>query len=95
MYVCVSFIEQVDSHYCPNCLENLPSLSPEAALKKNRCMLYECLLMFVCISCVHRLGGPWGRLGGSCQAGPGRARLGLEIDLVKQAGPENQQAGLN
>uniref|UniRef100_A0A2K5P5E5 Dynactin subunit 4 n=2 Tax=Cercopithecinae TaxID=9528 RepID=A0A2K5P5E5_CERAT len=35
---CVS--HEVDSHYCPSCLENMPSA--EAKLKKNR--LVECIL---------------------------------------------------
>lgn len=39
---CVS--HEVDSHYCPNCLENMPSA--EARLKKNRCA--NC---FDCPSC--------------------------------------------
>ena len=49
----VSGFIEVDSHYCPNCLEHLPSLSPEAALKKNRYTLCKCLITFVCIvNCV-------------------------------------------
>ena len=43
---CVS--HEVDSHYCPNCLENMPSA--EARLKKNRCA--NC---FDCPSCGHTL----------------------------------------
>ena len=43
---CVS--HEVDSHYCPNCLENMPSA--EARLKKNRCA--NC---FDCPSCAHTL----------------------------------------
>lgn len=43
---CVS--HEVDSHYCPNCLENMPSA--EARLKKNRCA--NC---FDCPSCEHTL----------------------------------------
>merc|ERR1712142_1214799 len=43
---CVS--HEVDSHYCPNCLENMPSA--EAKLKKNRCG--NC---FDCPSCQHTL----------------------------------------
>ncbi|XP_064633333.1 dynactin subunit 4-like isoform X3 [Lineus longissimus] len=39
---------EVDSHYCPNCLESLPSA--EAKLKKNRCG--NC---FDCPSCQHTL----------------------------------------
>ncbi|KAI8423941.1 hypothetical protein MSG28_002612 [Choristoneura fumiferana] len=41
-------IPQVDSHYCANCLENMPS--SEARLKKNRCS--SC---FDCPSCFHTL----------------------------------------
>ncbi|XP_066303938.1 dynactin subunit 4-like isoform X1 [Branchiostoma lanceolatum] len=43
---CVS--HEVDSHYCPNCMENMPSA--EAKLKKNRCA--NC---FDCPSCKHTL----------------------------------------
>ncbi|XP_071952009.1 dynactin subunit 4-like [Antedon mediterranea] len=43
---CVS--HEVDSHFCPNCLENMPSA--EAKLKKNRCA--NC---FDCPSCSHTL----------------------------------------
>uniref|UniRef100_A0A1A8ICQ9 Dynactin subunit 4 n=2 Tax=Nothobranchius TaxID=28779 RepID=A0A1A8ICQ9_NOTKU len=43
---CVS--HEVDSHYCPSCLENMPSA--EAKLKKNRCA--NC---FDCPSCMHTL----------------------------------------
>merc|ERR1711953_1218307 len=43
---CVS--HEVDSHYCPNCMENMPSA--EARLKKNRCA--NC---FDCPSCGHTL----------------------------------------
>ncbi|XP_077999058.1 dynactin subunit 4-like [Glandiceps talaboti] len=43
---CVS--HEVDSHYCPNCLENMPSA--EAKIKKNRCG--NC---FDCPSCRHTL----------------------------------------
>ena len=43
---CVS--HEVDSHYCPNCLENMPSA--EARLKKNRCA--NCL---DCPSCSNTL----------------------------------------
>lgn len=43
---CVS--HEVDSHFCPNCLEYMPS--PEAKLKKNRCA--NC---FDCPSCMHTL----------------------------------------
>merc|ERR1712142_282567 len=43
---CVS--HEVDSHYCPNCLENMPSA--EARLKKNRCA--NC---FDCPSCSNTL----------------------------------------
>ncbi|GLG98099.1 Dynactin subunit 4 [Gryllus bimaculatus] len=43
---CVS--HEVDSHYCANCLENLPSA--EARLKKQRCA--SC---FDCPSCLHTL----------------------------------------
>jgi len=43
---CVS--HEVDSHYCPNCMENMPSA--EARLKKNRCA--NC---FDCPSCSHTL----------------------------------------
>ncbi|XP_022100391.1 dynactin subunit 4-like [Acanthaster planci] len=43
---CVS--HEVDSHYCPNCLENMPSA--EARIKKNRCP--NCL---DCPSCKHTL----------------------------------------
>lgn len=43
---CVS--HEVDSHYCPNCLEYMPT--PEAKLKKNRCA--NC---FDCPSCTHTL----------------------------------------
>ncbi|XP_077863714.1 dynactin subunit 4-like [Saccoglossus kowalevskii] len=39
---------EVDSHYCPNCLENMPAA--EAKLKKNRCG--NC---FDCPSCRHTL----------------------------------------
>lgn len=39
---------QVDSHFCSNCLENIPS--SEAKLKKNRCA--SC---FDCPSCFHTL----------------------------------------
>ncbi|XP_013139115.1 PREDICTED: dynactin subunit 4 [Papilio polytes] len=39
---------EVDSHYCANCLENMPS--SEARLKKNRCS--SC---FECPSCFHTL----------------------------------------
>ncbi|OWR45255.1 hypothetical protein KGM_210246 [Danaus plexippus plexippus] len=39
---------EVDSHYCANCLENMPS--SEARLKKNRCS--SC---FACPSCFHTL----------------------------------------
>ena len=45
-YYCVS--HEVDSHYCPNCLENMPSA--EARLKKNRCA--NC---FDCPACGHTL----------------------------------------
>ena len=41
-------LHEVDSHYCPNCLENMPSA--EARLKKNRCA--NC---FDCPSCGHTL----------------------------------------
>uniref|UniRef100_A0A803K1X8 Dynactin subunit 4 n=1 Tax=Xenopus tropicalis TaxID=8364 RepID=A0A803K1X8_XENTR len=41
-------IFQVDSHYCPSCLENMPSA--EAKLKKNRCA--NC---FDCPCCMHTL----------------------------------------
>lgn len=41
-------IVQVDSHFCSNCLENIPSA--EAKLKKNRCN--KC---FDCPSCHHTL----------------------------------------
>ncbi|KAL8212081.1 UNVERIFIED_CONTAM: Dynactin subunit 4 [Gekko kuhli] len=40
--------QQVDSHYCPSCLENMPSA--EAKLKKNRCA--NC---FDCPCCMHTL----------------------------------------
>ena len=43
---CVS--HEVDSHYCPNCMENMPSA--EARLKKNRCA--NC---FDCPHCGHTL----------------------------------------
>uniref|UniRef100_A0AAZ3QI94 Dynactin subunit 4 n=1 Tax=Oncorhynchus tshawytscha TaxID=74940 RepID=A0AAZ3QI94_ONCTS len=43
---CVS--HEVDSHYCPSCLENMPSA--EAKLKKNRCA--NC---FDCPCCMHTL----------------------------------------
>lgn len=43
---CVS--HEVDSHYCPNCMENMPSA--EARLKKNRCA--NC---FDCPHCDHTL----------------------------------------
>ncbi|EPY88612.1 dynactin subunit 4 isoform 4 [Camelus ferus] len=43
---CVS--HEVDSHYCPSCLENMPSA--EAKLKKNRCA--NC---FDCPGCMHTL----------------------------------------
>ncbi|XP_042907808.1 dynactin subunit 4 [Parasteatoda tepidariorum] len=43
---CVS--HEVDSHYCQNCLEYMPS--PEARLKKNKCS--NC---FDCPSCMHTL----------------------------------------
>ncbi|XP_033110123.1 dynactin subunit 4-like [Anneissia japonica] len=43
---CVS--HEVDSHFCPNCLENMPSA--EAKIKKNRCA--NC---FDCPSCSHTL----------------------------------------
>ncbi len=43
---CVS--HEVDSHYCPNCLENMPSA--EARLKRNRCA--NC---FDCPVCGHTL----------------------------------------
>jgi len=43
---CVS--HEVDSHYCPNCMENMPSA--EARLKKNRCA--NC---FDCPHCNHTL----------------------------------------
>jgi len=43
---CVS--HEVDSHYCPNCMENMPSA--EARLKKNRCA--NC---FDCPHCSHTL----------------------------------------
>merc|ERR1719431_1440562 len=43
---CVS--HEVDSHYCPNCMENMPSA--EARLKKNRCA--NC---FDCPHCYHTL----------------------------------------
>lgn len=43
---CVS--HEVDSHYCPNCLEYMPS--PEARVKKHRCS--NC---FDCPSCMHTL----------------------------------------
>nr|KAF6479638.1 dynactin subunit 4 [Molossus molossus] len=43
---CVS--HEVDSHYCPSCLENMPSA--EAKLKKNRCT--NC---FDCPGCMHTL----------------------------------------
>ncbi|KAG8188563.1 hypothetical protein JTE90_007170 [Oedothorax gibbosus] len=43
---CVS--HEVDSHYCQNCLEYMPS--PEARLKKNKCA--NC---FNCPSCMHTL----------------------------------------
>lgn len=43
---CVS--HEVDTHYCPNCLENMPSA--EARLKKNLCA--NC---FDCPSCLHTL----------------------------------------
>ncbi|KAK2156680.1 hypothetical protein LSH36_207g01010 [Paralvinella palmiformis] len=43
---CVS--QEVDSYYCSNCLENMPS--PDAKLKKNRCA--NC---FDCPSCGHSL----------------------------------------
>ena len=39
---------EVDSHYCPNCMENMPSA--EARLKKNRCA--NC---FDCPHCGHTL----------------------------------------
>lgn len=41
-------IEQVDSHFCCNCLENIPS--GEAKLKRNQCN--KC---FDCPSCQHTL----------------------------------------
>ena len=41
-------MHEVDSHYCPNCLENMPSA--EAQMKKNRCA--GC---FDCPSCHHTL----------------------------------------
>uniref|UniRef100_A0A3P8WEQ1 Dynactin subunit 4 n=1 Tax=Cynoglossus semilaevis TaxID=244447 RepID=A0A3P8WEQ1_CYNSE len=40
--------KEVDSHYCPSCLENMPSA--EAKLKKNRCA--NC---FDCPCCMHTL----------------------------------------
>uniref|UniRef100_A0A2K6KW47 Dynactin subunit 4 n=1 Tax=Rhinopithecus bieti TaxID=61621 RepID=A0A2K6KW47_RHIBE len=43
-----SHIKLVDSHYCPSCLENMPSA--EAKLKKNRCA--NC---FDCPGCMHTL----------------------------------------
>ncbi|KAI1898252.1 hypothetical protein AGOR_G00070420 [Albula goreensis] len=43
---CVS--HEVDSHYCPSCLENMPSA--EAKIKKNRCA--NC---FDCPCCMHTL----------------------------------------
>ncbi|XP_040565367.1 dynactin subunit 4 [Lepeophtheirus salmonis] len=45
-YYCV--LHEVDSHYCPNCLENMPSA--EARMKQNRCA--NC---FDCPSCGHTL----------------------------------------
>ena len=47
MYVIIH-IYQVDSYFCPNCLETIPA--PEARLKKNRCT--NC---FDCPSCCHTL----------------------------------------
>jgi hypothetical protein len=44
---CVS--HEVDSHYCPNCAENMPSA--EARLKKNRQVQFRLLLLC----------GPWSR----------------------------------
>lgn len=46
MIICVIF--QVDSHFCYNCLENIPS--GEAKLKK-----YRCSKCFECPSCQHTL----------------------------------------
>uniref|UniRef100_A0A8C5MIE8 Dynactin subunit 4 n=1 Tax=Leptobrachium leishanense TaxID=445787 RepID=A0A8C5MIE8_9ANUR len=52
---CVS--HEVDSHYCPSCLENMPSA--EAKLKKNRTLLdaiyCRCANCFDCPCCMHTL----------------------------------------
>ena len=40
---CVS--HEVDSHYCPNCLENMPSA--EARLKRNRCAYSRGTFLFL------------------------------------------------
>uniref|UniRef100_A0A671S7E7 Dynactin subunit 4 n=1 Tax=Sinocyclocheilus anshuiensis TaxID=1608454 RepID=A0A671S7E7_9TELE len=43
---CVS--HEVDSHFCPSCLENMPSA--EAKLKKNRlCLMHTCVTQFTCM----------------------------------------------
>lgn len=47
-YLSIPFETQVDSHFCCNCLENIPS--GEAKLKRNQCN--KC---FDCPSCQHTL----------------------------------------